>query len=257
MRTRVPRSILRRIRGEKVKAIPIAAPIRAQPAAISWTRFGIATAGAGLVLASFRQRAAYCAAAETSSFTKSHAGALFKGEGDPREATSLADFRARDIDGKLVDLAAYAAPGRVVLVVNVACKCGLTDSNMRELAQLHDEHGGRGFAVLAFPSNSFHQEPGDAAQIAATVRQQFGAHFPLFDKVDVNGADAHPLFKWLNARAPGMLGVERVQWNFTKWLLVDGQVVQRYAPTTSPTKVFEDVEKHLQQAEQTKKEEAE
>lgn len=245
MRTRVHRAIQSRTRGQTARVIPIAAPTRDGKRAAAWAHLGIATAGAGLLFASFRQRAAYCAAANPDTFSKDQSTPLYKGSGDPREAASLSDFRARSIDGTLVDLADYAAPGRVVLVVNVACKCGFTDTNLRELAHLHAEHGDRGLVVLAFPSDSFHQEPGDAAQIAATVRGQYGASFPLFDKVDVNGAGAHPLFKWLNAQAPGVMGIERVQWNFTKWLLVGGRIVQRYAPTTPPTKVFTDVEKHL------------
>ena len=157
--------------------------------------------------------------------------------------TNLHDFKATGIDGAEVDLAAY--DGEVVLVVNTASQCGFTPQ-YKGLQQLQDDFAGRGFTVLGFPCDQFgHQEPGDEAEIQGFCERNFGVTFPLFSKIDVNGDDAHPLFKWLRSEKGGLLG-NRVKWNFTKFLVgKDGQVIARYAPTTKPEKIAADLEKQL------------
>jgi glutathione peroxidase len=157
--------------------------------------------------------------------------------------TKLSDFKATGIDGAEVDLAAY--DGEVVLVVNTASQCGFTPQ-YQGLQQLQDEFGERGFTVLGFPCDQFgHQEPGDDAEIQGFCERNFGVTFPLFSKIDVNGDDAHPLFTWLRSEKGGLLG-NRVKWNFTKFLVGrDGHVIARYAPTTKPEKIVDDLRKTL------------
>ncbi|UMG94076.1 glutathione peroxidase [Nocardioides sp. TF02-7] len=157
--------------------------------------------------------------------------------------TSLHDFTATSIDGTETDLAAY--DGKVVLVVNTASQCGLTPQ-YGGLQQLHDTYADRGFAVLGFPCDQFgHQEPGDETEIAAFCESSYGVTFPMFAKVEVNGDGAHPLYRWLKEEHGGILG-GAIKWNFTKFLVGrDGQVIDRYAPTTKPEKLTEDVEKAL------------
>jgi glutathione peroxidase len=157
--------------------------------------------------------------------------------------TTLASFSATGIDGSAVDLSTY--DGEVVLVVNTASKCGFTPQ-YQGLQRLHDEYADRGFAVLGFPCDQFGgQEPGDEAQIQEFCERSFGVSFPLFAKVDVNGASAHPLFSWLRSQAGGLLG-NRIKWNFTKFLVGrDGRVVGRYGPTTKPERIAGDIEKAL------------
>lgn len=139
------------------------------------------------------------------------------------------------------DLSAYA--GRVLLVVNTASKCGFTPQ-YAGLEALHRRYADRGFAVLAFPCNQFGaQEPGDAAEIANFCSLTYDVTFPVFAKVDVNGDNAAPLFRYLKHEAPGLLGSESIKWNFTKFLIDrDGKVVDRYAPTTKPEDIAKDVE---------------
>ena len=153
--------------------------------------------------------------------------------------TKLSDFKATGIDGAEVDLAAY--DGEVVLVVNTASQCGFTPQ-YQGLQQLQDEFGERGFTVLGFPCDQFgHQEPGDETEIAAFCERNYGVSFPMFGKVDVNGADAHPLFEWLRGRAGG-----DIEWNFTKFLVSrDGRTVQRYATVIEPAQLTDDLEKAL------------
>jgi len=161
---------------------------------------------------------------------------------------TLPDFTARGIDGRDVDLAEFA--GKVVLVVNTASKCGFTPQ-YSGLQELHDTYADRGFTVLGFPCDQFgHQEPGDEAEIATFCERSFGVSFPLFAKVDVNGPDAHPLFAWLRSERSGLLG-GRIKWNFTKFLLDhEGRVLRRYAPTTSPENIADDIEAALARAGQ-------
>jgi glutathione peroxidase len=158
--------------------------------------------------------------------------------------TTAFDFQASSLDGKPVDLAALR--GKVLLIVNTASQCGFTPQ-YKGLQALHERFGEQGLEVLGFPCNQFGgQEPGDAPEIGAFCERNFGVTFPLFDKVEVNGADAHPLWRWLTAEAPGLLGSEAVKWNFTKFLVRrDGSVFKRYAPQASPESIAADIERLL------------
>jgi glutathione peroxidase len=158
--------------------------------------------------------------------------------------TRIPEHPVRAADGTTTDLSAYA--GQVLLIVNTASKCGFTPQ-YQGLEELYRRYKDRGFAVLAFPCNQFGaQEPGDAAEIANFCSTTYDVTFPVFAKVDVNGADASPLFEHLKKEAPGLLGSRAIKWNFTKFL-VDrtGRVVKRYAPTTAPRDIAEDMEKLL------------
>jgi glutathione peroxidase len=152
---------------------------------------------------------------------------------------TLSDFTATTITGDERSLADYA--GQVVLVVNTASNCGFT-SQYAGLEQLYSELKDEGFVVLGFPCNQFRgQEPGSEQEIAQFCQVNYGVSFPMFAKVDVNGAQAHPLFDWLKEETKGLLG-GRVKWNFTKWLVGrDGTVIERYAPTTEPADMADDV----------------
>jgi glutathione peroxidase len=154
------------------------------------------------------------------------------------------DFSAKTIDGKTRKLADYK--GKVLLVVNTASQCGFTPQ-YKGLEALYERFKDKGFAVLGFPSNQFgQQEPGPDAEIAEFCEMNYGVTFPMFSKVDVNGDDAHPLFKYLTSTKKGLLGSEAIKWNFTKFLIgKDGQVIERYAPTTKPEDITKDVEKAL------------
>ena len=158
--------------------------------------------------------------------------------------TTLYDFSARDIEGREVPLERFR--GKVLLVVNTASECGFT-KQYAGLEKLYDELAGRGFAVLGFPCNQFGgQEPGGEEEIATFCQSKFGVHFPLFAKVEVNGANAHPLYRWLKGEAKGLLGSEAIKWNFTKFLVdKSGKVVRRYAPTDKPESIGKDVEAML------------
>lgn len=157
--------------------------------------------------------------------------------------TSLSDFDAISLDGQPVDLADYL--GRVVLVVNTASQCGFTPQ-LEGLQQLQDTYAERGFTVLGFPCDQFgHQEPGTEEEIGAFCQKNYGVTFPMFSKIEVNGDGAHPLYQWLRSQKGGLLG-SGIKWNFTKFLLgKDGQVIDRYAPTTTPAKIAGDIEKAL------------
>ena len=136
--------------------------------------------------------------------------------------------------------------GRPFLVVNVASKCGLTPQ-YTGLERLHETYQDRGFSVVGFPCNQFGaQEPGDEGEIAAFCERNYGVTFPMFAKVDVNGANADPLFAFLKKAQPGLLGSEAIKWNFTKFLVdKDGNVVDRYAPKTEPEELSGAIEKLL------------
>ena len=154
------------------------------------------------------------------------------------------DFEARTIDGGTRSLADDA--GKVLLVVNVASKCGFTPQ-YEGLEALWRAYRDRGFAVLGFPCNQFGgQEPGDEAEIGAFCSTRYDVTFPLFAKIEVNGENAHPLYRFLKAQAPGLLGTQAIKWNFTKFL-VDrkGRVVKRYASTDAPQAIAADIEKLL------------
>lgn len=155
--------------------------------------------------------------------------------------TTVADFTAQAITGEPVALEAHR--GKVLLVVNTASRCGFTPQ-YEGLEALHRDLSSQGFDVLGFPCNQFGaQEPGDAAEIASFCKLTYDVSFPLFAKVDVNGPDAHPLFKWLKAEAPGLMGSEAIKWNFTKFLIDrSGKVVRRYGPADAPAAIRADIE---------------
>jgi glutathione peroxidase len=157
---------------------------------------------------------------------------------------SIYAFTAESLGGESVNLDTFR--DKVVLIVNVASECGFTPQ-YKGLQELYARFAGRGFDVLGFPCNQFgKQEPGDAAQIGSFCEKNYGVTFPMFAKIDVNGANAHPLYKFLKDKEPGMLGIEAIKWNFTKFLVDrNGQVVRRYAPTTKPDAIADDVEKLL------------
>jgi glutathione peroxidase len=154
---------------------------------------------------------------------------------------TIADFTVKMPGGKDLSLADKA--GKVVLVVNTASKCGFTPQ-YDGLEALWRKYGERGFEVLAFPCNQFGgQEPGTADEIESFCKVNFGVSFPLMAKIEVNGANADPLYQWLKAKAPGVLGTKGIKWNFTKFLIGrDGKVVRRYGPTDKPEKLEKDIE---------------
>jgi glutathione peroxidase len=154
--------------------------------------------------------------------------------------STVYDFRARTIDGRDRSLADFK--GEVLLIVNVASECGFTPQ-YAGLETLYREHRGQGFAVLGFPCNQFGaQEPGAEAQIKQFCESRFQVSFPMFAKIDVNGADTHPLYAFLKSVEPGVLGTEAIKWNFTKFLVDrDGHVLKRYAPATKPEAIDADV----------------
>ncbi len=157
---------------------------------------------------------------------------------------TIYDFSAKTLDGKDKSLGDFS--GQVLVIVNVASKCGFTPQ-YSGLEALYRKYAPRGFSVLGFPCNQFGaQEPGEAADIAKFCSATYDVTFPMFAKIDVNGASAHPLYAFLKGEQKGLLGTEAVKWNFTKFL-VDraGHVVARFAPTTVPVELETEVEKLL------------
>ena len=146
---------------------------------------------------------------------------------------SLYDISAKRLDGSSADLAQYR--GQVLLIVNVASRCGFTPQ-YAGLEALYRKYRDRGFVVLGFPCNQFGaQEPGSEAEIGSFCSSTYDVSFPMFAKVDVNGADAHPLYQHLKSAKPGILGTEGIKWNFTKFLVDrQGNVIERYAPKDTP-----------------------
>ncbi|MAO13772.1 glutathione peroxidase [Marinobacter sp.] len=157
---------------------------------------------------------------------------------------SIYDFSVRGIKGNEASMADYK--GKVLLIVNTASKCGFTPQ-FEGLQALHEELGDRGFEVLGFPCNQFmNQDPANEDAISQFCSLNYGVSFPMFAKVDVNGDGAHPLFQFLKREAKGLMGSEKVKWNFTKFLVNrDGQVIRRYAPTAKPADIRADIEKLL------------
>lgn len=155
---------------------------------------------------------------------------------------SVYDFSARAIDGADVSLDRFR--GQALLIVNTASKCGFT-SQYAGLEKLHREFVDASFEVLGFPCNQFgRQEPGRATEIAAFCASRFDVTFPLFDKVEVNGPNRHPLYAWLTRQKRGFLGSQAIKWNFTKFLTDrEGRVVARYSPQTEPEAIKADIEK--------------
>jgi glutathione peroxidase len=154
--------------------------------------------------------------------------------------TSVYDFSARTIDGDEQKLSAYK--GKTLLVVNVASKCGFTPQ-YTGLEALYEKFKDKGLVVLGFPCDQFgHQEPGDENEIKNFCSLNYDVKFPLFAKIEVNGANAHPLYKYLKSQAKGLLGSESIKWNFTKFLNdKDVKVKTRYAPVETPEKIEKDV----------------
>jgi glutathione peroxidase len=157
---------------------------------------------------------------------------------------SIYDYTARSIEGEERALAAYRGQG--LLIVNVASKCGFTPQ-YAGLEALYRKYRDRGFRVLGFPCDQFgHQEPGDEAQIRDFCTLSYQVSFPLFAKIEVNGANAHPLYRYLKQARPGLLGLTAIKWNFTKFLISrDGEPLHRYAPADKPENLEPDIEAAL------------
>ncbi len=158
--------------------------------------------------------------------------------------TSVYDFDALGIDGKDVPLKKFK--GKAILIVNTASACGFTPQ-FAGLELLHERFSKQGLVVLGFPCNQFGaQDAGSNGDIAAFCQLNFGVTFPMMAKIEVNGEQAHPLYRWLSAQAPGLLGSKSIKWNFTKFLVAkDGRVIKRYAPTDTPESLVKDIEAAL------------
>ncbi|CAG7905129.1 hypothetical protein BRARA_D00031 [Brassica rapa] len=160
---------------------------------------------------------------------------------------SIHEFTVKDSTGKEVDLSIYQ--GKVLLVVNVASKCGFTESNYTQLTELYQRYNDQGFVILAFPCNQFmYQEPGTSQDAHAFACTRFKAEYPVFQKVCVNGQNAAPVYKFLKSKKPTFFGT-RIKWNFTKFLVgKDGQVIDRYGLTVPPLSIEKDIIKALGEA---------
>ena len=158
--------------------------------------------------------------------------------------STVYDFEAQQINGQPLALSQFK--GQVMLIVNTASACGFTPQ-FAGLEDLHKTYGARGLAVLGLPCNQFGgQDPASNDKIAEFCQLNYGVSFPMMAKVDVNGAAAHPLYQWLCAEAPGLLGTKAIKWNFTKFLVgKNGQVLTRYAPTDTPASLAKDIEAAL------------
>jgi len=159
-------------------------------------------------------------------------------------SSSVYDFKAVSISGQPVDLASHR--GQVLLIVNTASKCGFTPQ-FAGLEELWKRYREQGLVVLGFPSNEFlSQDPGSNGEIASFCELNYGVSFPMMEKVKVNGREADPLWQWLKSEKPGLLGIQAVKWNFTKFLIGrDGQVLKRYAPNETPASLAVDIEAAL------------
>ncbi|MGO2339801.1 MAG: glutathione peroxidase [Psychrobacter sp.] len=157
--------------------------------------------------------------------------------------SNIYDFTAKCMDGTTQAFTDYK--GRVLLIVNTASKCGFTPQ-FEGLEALYQQYKDQGLIVIGFPCNQFgSQDPGSNDEIGAFCQKNYGVSFPMMEKVDVNGESAHPLFKWLKAQKGGLL-TDGIKWNFTKFLVgTDGQVIDRYAPTTKPAALKSDIEQAL------------
>jgi glutathione peroxidase len=158
--------------------------------------------------------------------------------------TTVYDFEAETIDGRKLSLAEHR--GQVLLIVNTASACGFTPQ-FGGLEALWKAYGAKGLTVLGFPSNEFGgQDPGSNDEIASFCQKNYGVSFPMMAKIEVNGAQAHPLYQWLTKEAKGILGTQAIKWNFTKFLVGrDGTVLGRYAPTDKPESLKKDIEAAL------------
>lgn len=157
---------------------------------------------------------------------------------------TLDDLQADRIDG--TPLALSELKGRVLLIVNTASACGFTPQ-FAGLEKLHQTYASQGLTVLGFPCNQFGgQDPGSDAEIGAFCQKNYGVSFQMMHKIEVNGDHAHPLYRWLCAEAPGLMGSKAIKWNFTKFLVGrDGRVIRRYAPQDAPAKLGKDIEQAL------------
>jgi glutathione peroxidase len=160
--------------------------------------------------------------------------------------STIYEFTADNLAGKPVNLEQYR--GKVLLVVNTASNCGFTPQ-YEGLEQVYQQFKDKGVEVLGFPCNQFgSQEPGGSEEIGAFCQKNYGVSFPMFSKIEVNGEHAHPLYKFLKSEKSGILGIEAIKWNFTKFLIgKDGSVFKRYAPQTPPKDLMGDIEKLLVQ----------
>ena len=157
---------------------------------------------------------------------------------------TIYEFEAKTIKGEEVPLSNYR--GTALLIVNVASRCGFTPQ-YEGLGNLHEKYKDQGFAVLGFPCNQFGgQEPGAESEIKSFCETNYGVTFPLFAKIDVNGPQAHPLYKFLQEARPGILGTEAIKWNFTKFLVDrNGNPIKRYAPKEKPEAIDDDIKRLL------------
>jgi glutathione peroxidase len=158
--------------------------------------------------------------------------------------SNVYDFSAEKLEGGEQSLADYR--GKVLLIVNTASKCGFTPQ-FDGLEQIYEQYKDQGFVVLGFPCNQFaSQDPASNSEIGEFCQRNYGVTFPMFAKIDVNGGDAHPLYKYLSKQAKGILGTEAIKWNFTKFLIGrDGEVIDRFATATKPKDLKKDIEKAL------------
>jgi len=165
-------------------------------------------------------------------------------EGTNIMSKSIYDFVVKDIDGKDVNLSKYK--GKVLLIVNVASKCGFT-KQYAGLQKIYDKYNSKGFEVLGFPCNQFGgQEPGTEKEIKEFCSSNYNVTFPMFSKIDVNGENTHPLYAFLKSNVKGIFGTEDIKWNFTKFLVdKNGNVVKRFAPQTTPEDIAKDIEELL------------
>lgn len=156
----------------------------------------------------------------------------------------LYEIEVTTLDGRPAQLKDYA--GSVLLIVNTASQCGLTPQ-YEGLEALYQRYAGQGLVVLGFPCNQFgRQEPGNSEEISTFCQKNYGVSFPMFEKIDVNGDSAHPLYKYLKSERAGLLGIEAIKWNFTKFLVDrSGNVVKRFAPTDAPDSLVPEIEKLL------------
>tara|TARA_B100001750_G_C15354012_1_gene518713 strand:- start:381 stop:881 length:501 start_codon:yes stop_codon:yes gene_type:complete len=158
------------------------------------------------------------------------------------EIKNIYDFSCKNINGEDISLSIFS--GKTILIVNTASKCGFTPQ-YTGLEDLYKEYSDKGFEILAFPCNQFGgQEPGNEKEISEFCSINFNVTFPIFSKVEVNGTSAHPLFKFLTSSKPGLLGTEKIKWNFTKFLVNNSGIpVKRYSPKTSPESLTSDIKK--------------
>lgn len=166
------------------------------------------------------------------------------GEAMTEKKKTFYDFNATSIIGENVSMSKYK--GKVVLVVNTASKCGFTPQ-YKGLEKLYETHKDEGFVILGFPCNQFReQEPGSNQEIKSFCESNYKISFPLFEKIDVNGENTHPLYKFLKSEATGFMWTEGIKWNFTKFLVdKDGKVITRYGSSTKPESFEEDIVKLL------------